>query len=65
MMSFYIRSRKKEIIQRVCDAKLKEIRLELDGFLVHDLGLVPHLNKVINPFTVSYFSINFLKKKIP
>lgn len=40
-------SRKTEIIQRVCDAKLKEIRLELDGFLVHDLGLVPHLNKVI------------------
>lgn len=35
------------VIKRVCDGKVKEIRLGLDGFMVHDLGLVPHINAVI------------------
>ncbi|XP_046454208.1 malate synthase, glyoxysomal-like [Daphnia pulex] len=36
------------IIRRVCESKLKEIRLGLDGFMVHDLGLVTHINKLWN-----------------
>lgn len=40
-----MRSRQ-NVIERVCQAKLKEIQLGLDGFMVHDLGLVPHINQV-------------------
>ncbi len=39
-------SNRETIVKRVCEGKLKEIRLGLDGFMVHDLGLVPHINKV-------------------
>lgn len=41
-----IYSNQESIIRRVCESKLKEIRLGLDGFMVHDLGLVTHINKV-------------------
>ena len=34
------------MIKLVCEGKLKEIRLGIDGFIVHDLALVPVLNKV-------------------
>lgn len=37
---------RKSVIQRVCDAKLKEIRLGVDGFLVFDLGLVGPLQEL-------------------
>ena len=50
-MSFLSRMNREAVIKRVCEGKLKEIRLGLDGFMVHALGLVSHINKVnINLF---------------
>ena len=33
-------------MERVCGGKLKEIVMGLDGFMVHDLGLVPAINQL-------------------
>lgn len=44
--SISLSSNRESIIKRVCEGKLKEIRLGLDGFMVHDLELVPHINQV-------------------
>lgn len=35
-----------EIIQKVCDAKRREIQFGVDGFMVHDRRLVPHVKKL-------------------
>lgn len=38
--------RANKVIERVYDAKKAEIRLGVDGFMVHDLRLVSHMNKL-------------------
>lgn len=35
-----------EIVQKVCDAKRREIQFGVDGFMVHDRRLVPHVKKL-------------------
>ncbi|XP_066998901.2 malate synthase isoform X2 [Anabrus simplex] len=35
-----------EIIEKVCQAKLKEIQEGVDGFMVYDIGLVPYVNEL-------------------
>lgn len=34
------------VVQRVCDAKRREILFGVDGFMVHDLRIVPHVKKL-------------------
>lgn len=35
-----------EIVDKVLQAKRKEIHLGFDGFLIYDLELVPYINEV-------------------
>lgn len=41
-----INARNNEIIKQVYDAKKAEIEMGVDGFMVHDIRLVPHMNKL-------------------
>lgn len=41
-----INSRNSEIIQQVWDAKKAEIEMGVDGFMVHDIRLVSHMNRL-------------------
>lgn len=34
------------IVQKVCDAKKREILFGVDGFMVHDIRIVPHIKKL-------------------
>lgn len=38
--------RSKVIINKVLEAKLKEIEIGVDGFMVYDVRLVPYINEV-------------------
>lgn len=41
-----VNSRVNEIIRQVYDAKKAEIEMGVDGFMVHDIRLVSHMNKL-------------------
>lgn len=41
-----VNARKSEIINQVYDAKKAEIQMGVDGFMVHDIRLVSHMNKL-------------------
>lgn len=41
-----VNSRHSEIINQVYNAKKAEIQMGVDGFMVHDLRLVPHMNQL-------------------
>lgn len=41
-----VSNRASEIIDRVYNAKKAEIEMGVDGFMVHDLRLVPHMNRL-------------------
>lgn len=41
-----INARNKEIIKQVDDAKKLEIQMGVDGFMVHDIRLVSHMNRL-------------------
>lgn len=48
ILAFCLHFRSKEIIQRILDAKLKEIEVGVDGFMVYDSRVVKHVNQVCN-----------------
>lgn len=41
-----INDRNSKIIDQVCEAKRAEIEMGVDGFMVHDIRLVSHMNKL-------------------
>lgn len=41
-----VNARKSEIIKQVYDAKKAEIEMGVDGFMVHDIRLVSHMNQL-------------------
>lgn len=41
-----VNSRNSKLIDQVCDAKRSEIEMGVDGFMVHDIRLVSHMNKL-------------------
>nr|CAD7575593.1 unnamed protein product [Timema californicum] len=38
-----------DVMRKVSEAKLSEIREGIDGFMVYDVGLVPVINQIVNP----------------
>jgi len=41
-----------ELIQKVCSAKERELKLGADGFLTYDASFVPYLKQLWNPDNV-------------